>query len=97
MKEGVGAVVKEVQQFIDPDILELRKKNWNPSVSCPKNNEQDETFDRKLIKIRLGLIDQPVPKAKAVKIEKGTDTRDDYTNWNVSTEQFLRERRRQLE
>ncbi len=90
-------MVKEVQQFIDPDILELRKKTWNPSVSCPKNNEQDETFERKLIKIRLGLIDQPVPKAKTPKMERGTDTRDEYTNWNVSTEQFVRERRRQLE
>lgn len=38
-----------------------------------------------------------MPKAKGTKLERGTDTRDDYTNWNVSTEQFVRERRRQLE
>jgi hypothetical protein len=26
-----------IKQFIDPDLLGLRKKEWNHSVSVPKN------------------------------------------------------------
>ncbi len=28
---------EEIKQFIDPDHLGLRKKQWNTSVSVPKN------------------------------------------------------------
>ena len=37
-------------------------------------------------KIRLGLIDRPIPKQSERFIEPGCDTRNDYTSWNVSTE-----------
>jgi hypothetical protein len=43
--------VKLVKDFVDPDILELKKNKWNASVSCPKDNQQEETFERKLIKV----------------------------------------------
>jgi len=33
--------------------LELRKKPWNATVSCPKNNELEETFERRLIKVNI--------------------------------------------
>lgn len=36
--------------------------------------------------IKLGLYDRPVPPPKDKMIEFGTDTRDDYTGWNVSTQ-----------
>ena len=41
----------EVREFVDPDILELRQKKWNTSVLVPKKPDQDETFERKLIKV----------------------------------------------
>jgi hypothetical protein len=31
-------------------------------------------------------MDHPLPKYKEPKIHSGTDTRDDYTHWNVSNE-----------
>lgn len=48
-------------------------------------------------KIKLGLFDQPQPKIKEKIIEKGTDTRNDYTGWNVSSEIDQNFRRKQLE
>jgi hypothetical protein len=41
----------EVKDFIDPDYLGLRKREWNPSVSMPKNPLAEETFERKMIKV----------------------------------------------
>jgi hypothetical protein len=38
-----------------------------------------------LIQIKLGLFGHPVPKPSDPKIYTGVETRDDYTNWNVST------------
>ncbi len=73
------------------DLLGLRKKEWNNSVSVPKNPLTEETHERKLIKIKLGLFDHPIPKYKENKIYTGTETRDNYTNWNVSTEVNKRE------
>lgn len=100
----------QIVEFIDPDILELRKKQWNSSVLVPKNPIIEETFERKLIKIKLGLMDQPVPVLKDKIIPPGCDTRNDYTSrikkiikymlflkdWNVSVEQNLRDRQKKL-
>lgn len=76
----------------------LRKKEWNSSVSVPKNPLSEETHERKLVKIRLGLFDHPIPKEKPNYIYTGTETRDDYTlakkgagKWNVSTETNINE------
>lgn len=38
------------------------------------------------IQIKLGFTDHPLPKSTDPHIYPGTDTRNDYTNWNVSTE-----------
>lgn len=38
------------------------------------------------MQIKLGLFDHPVPKPSEPKNYVGTETRDDYTKWNVSTE-----------
>jgi hypothetical protein len=62
------------------------KKEWNNSVSVPKNPLAEETHERKLIKIKLGLFDHPIPKYKGNKFFEGTETRDEYSGWNVSTE-----------
>lgn len=76
---------KQMTHLVDPDILGLRKKGWDRSVAVPLN-AQEEDFDRKLTKIKLGFFDTPLPKYRPPKIEAGTDTRDAYTGWNVSTE-----------
>jgi hypothetical protein len=72
-------------QLVDPDILGLRKKDWNGSVSVPVN-AQEEDFERKLTKIKLGFFDTPLPKYRPNKVEAGTDTRDQYIGWNVSVQ-----------
>ncbi|KRX03765.1 hypothetical protein PPERSA_04273 [Pseudocohnilembus persalinus] len=87
---------KTIQQKIDPDLLGLRNRQWNNSTSVPLNPLQEETHERKLIKIKLGLFDQPQPIQKDKKIELGTETRNDYTGWNVSTQMENKELRNNL-
>lgn len=36
-------IKEEINTLIDPDHLGLRKKDWNTSVSVPKNFEAEET------------------------------------------------------
>jgi len=83
-KQAIESKVS-MNQLVDPDILGLRKKDWNKSTAVAKTN-QEEDFERKLTKIKLGFFDTPLPKYRENKIEAGTDTRDQYTGWNVSTE-----------
>jgi len=80
---------KQMTQLVDADILGLRKKGWDRSVAVPVN-AQEEDFDRKLTKIKLGFFDTPFLKDRPNKVEAGTDTRDNYTGWNVSTEPLNR-------
>jgi hypothetical protein len=44
-----------VKDFIDPDYLGLRKKEWNGSVSVPKDMSIEESHERKLIKVSLSV------------------------------------------
>lgn len=37
----VRTIKEEINQLIDPDHLGLRKKEWNTSVSVPKNFEKE--------------------------------------------------------
>ena len=61
---------------------------------CPKKNGIIVNPTTKIIKgififhlqIKIGLLDHPRPKYKPQKIYDGTDTRNDYTKWNVSNE-----------
>ena len=84
MREDVTAAKAFIKQTIDPDILETRKKKWNASVSVPKSFEKEESQESKLLKIRLGVGDFPPVTPKGNKIYEGTETRNNYTNWNVS-------------
>jgi len=38
------------------------------------------------MQIKLGFMDNPILKYSQQKIYDGTDTRNDYTNWNVSNQ-----------
>lgn len=51
MPTHVRTVKNEVKDFIDPDHLGLRKKEWNGSVSVPKDMAAEESHERKLIKV----------------------------------------------
>lgn len=43
------------------------------------------------MKIKLGFTDNPIPKYKEPIIYEGTDTRNDYTQWNVSNQIISKE------
>lgn len=62
------------------------RPNWNASVSKVKV-PIDDNDERLLFNIRKGLCDfQPI-NHKPNKVYDGTDTRNDYTGWNVSNQQ----------
>jgi hypothetical protein len=43
---------KEIEEYIDPDNLELRKPRWNASTFVPRSQQaQKEPFSRKLTKV----------------------------------------------
>lgn len=72
-------------------------------MSVPKNPLSEETHERKLVKIRLGLFDHPIPKEKPNKIYQGVETRDNYLEslpgsdkWNVSVDTCVKEQEKQL-
>ncbi len=48
-KQAIDAKVS-MNQLVDPDILGLRKKDWNRSTAVARNN-QEEDFERKLTKV----------------------------------------------
>jgi len=77
---------RSMKDFTDPDVLGLKKKGWNAGTLVSKYPAQEETFDRKLMRIRMGLLDQPIQKPYNPKIAEGCDARDEYTGWSVSTE-----------
>lgn len=72
--------------LLDPDILGLRKKDWNNSTLIPKNPALEETHERKLKKIKLGLFDQPAAKVgEKIFQPPELSTRHLYYGWNLST------------
>ncbi len=44
----------EACEFVDPDILGLKKRDWNASIKVPKYPHLEETFERKLTKVAKG-------------------------------------------
>ena len=56
-----------MDNFIDPDLLGLRKKEWNTSVSIPGNALNEETHERKLIKVNFK---KKIKKFKTKNIDK---------------------------
>jgi hypothetical protein len=75
---------KYVKALIDPDILELRKKQWNISA-MPEENKRPE-LKQTLFEVSHGLSDFKVVMLKENKVELGTDTRKFcYEGWNRST------------
>lgn len=87
----------DILEFIDPDFLGMRKKDWNTSVAVPTNPQAEQDHQRKLLNIRIGLESHPIQKFKDHNIEPGVDLRNDYSGWNISTEIHNRQVRRNLQ
>ena len=69
----------------EPDVLGLKTPKWNTSIAIPYNSEKEETFERKLMRIKLGLIEYRMPRLNKKHIEIGTNSRNDYTGWNYDS------------
>lgn len=73
-----------INELIDPDILELRKKRWDNS-NLPSLKEKHE-LKKTLFEVKNGFKDFQVTNPICKRIELGTDTRNAcYDGWNVST------------
>ena len=77
------AVNQEIKSAIDPDTLGLKKKPWNTSVFA---HDKQQNTEQDLFMIRKGIKDETVVPAKDKFVYAGTDTRNDYTQWQVSVE-----------
>ena len=84
---------KEAKDLVDPDILELKKKEWNISYNL-KNDVKPE-LQKKLFEITSGLKDFKVVPIKKKEVTEGVDSRDhlevDGSVWNVSNQVSLKE------
>lgn len=91
--------VEEVKDFIALDILGLKQSAWNTStyVERMKFYSDQVPFEKKKFDIRKGLRDEFKLEQRPNKIYTGTETREDYTNWNVSVDFNLREANKQLQ
>ena len=83
---GVNESKLYVKNLRDPDILELKRKNWNISINAKEkiNPELKQT----VFEVKNGLKDFKVVPIKLQKVEEGVDSRDkmeiDGNIWNVS-------------
>ena len=78
----------DVQNLVDPDILELKKKHWNISYSTTENFKPE--LNKILFEIKSGLKDFRVIPIKEHITEEGVDTRNhielDGNTWNISNQ-----------
>ena len=79
---------KEVENLVDPDKLELKKKQWNISYNTTENFKPE--LSKKLFEINSGLKDFKVVPIKQHKIEEGVESRNhieiDGNAWNISNQ-----------
>ena len=84
---------KEAKDLVDPDLLELKKKEWNISYNL-KNDVKPE-LQKKLFEITSGLKDFKVVPIKKKEVTEGVDSRDhlevDGSVWNISNQVSLKE------
>ena len=84
---------KEAKDLVDPDILELKKKEWNISYNL-KNDVKPE-LQKKLFEITSGLKDFKVVPIKKKEVTEGVDSRDhleiDGSVWNISNQVSLKD------
>ena len=89
--------VKKAKEFIkdsvNPDRLELKKKNWN--ISYNVKDDLKPELSKKLFEIENGFKDFKIIPPKVKVVEEGVDTRDhielDGKFWDLSNQVNLKE------
>ena len=90
---GVKKAKEKIKDLLNPDRLELKKKNWNISYNI-KDDIKPE-LSKKLFEIENGFKDFKVIPPKIQEINEGVDTRDhielDGKIWDISNQVNKRE------
>ena len=90
---GVKKAKEKIKDLVNPDRLELKKKNWNISYNI-KDDIKPE-LSKKLFEIENGFKDFKVIPPKIQEINEGVDTRDhielDGKIWDISNQVNKRE------
>ena len=75
-----------IKNLVDPDILELKQKNWNISNNTKEKYRPE--LKKTLFEVKNGLKDFKIVPIKKKKVNDGVDTRDhmeiDGNIWNIS-------------
>ena len=84
---------KDAKNLVDPDLLELKKKQWNISFNL-KDDVKPE-LEKKIFEIANGLKDFKIVPIKKKEIIEGVDSRDhlevDGGVWNISNQVNLKD------
>ena len=90
---GVKESKQYIKNLIDPDILEMKQKNWNISVNAKEKIRPE--LKKTIFEVSNGLNDFQVVPIKERKIEEGVDSRNfldiDGKTWNISNKVENRE------
>jgi hypothetical protein len=97
--EKARKAAEEVRKLSSENILSLRMPEWNKSTYVDRAKYYSEQLlpARKNYEIRMGLMDENIMKYRPNKIYSGTETRNQYNNWNVSTYIEQQELKKRLE
>lgn len=83
--EKAQIAAKEMKDKVDRDLFKLKRPEWNASVS-KAGLPADDNDENNLFAIRKGLRDFHPLEPKDPIYYPGTDTREKYTDWNVSNQ-----------
>ena len=79
---------EKIKNLVDPDRLNLKKKEWN--ISYNTNEETKPELEKQLFEIENGFKDFRVIPPKIKNVEPGVDTRDhlelDGKIWDISNQ-----------
>ena len=77
LDDKLQKVKAEVNETIDPDILNLRKARWNSSSSIVPPPRMDQ--EKNLFNIRAGFTDTRIAPLDKKDLCQGCDLRNDFT------------------
>ena len=89
----VKKIKAKIKDSVNPDRLELKKKNWN--ISCNVKDELKPDLVKKLFEIQNGFKDFKIIPLKIHEVNEGVETRDhlelDGKTWDLSNQIDTRE------
>ena len=89
----VKKIKAKIKDSVNPDRLELKKKNWN--ISCNVKDELKPDLAKKLFEIQNGFKDFKIIPLKIHEVNEGVETRDhlelDGKTWDLSNQIDKRE------